>query len=205
MRYFKFFITFSLSLAMTFSFAQENNENPAVDSVSPYSVYLGTSSGINNMNGLLGGFLEIQANNKITCTGGLGLGLWGIKGSVYLKYYNAYPRGFYFGAGYSFHSGYKGFSFDRNAISDDHGTDEEIVEIDFLPQSTINLIIGRQWSFTHDGKFRFHIEGGYAIPFSHNPYEIVTDGYQNDESVKNFMRIISPGGLIFGCGVSAGF
>jgi hypothetical protein len=210
MRKLKVIISIIFSLMIAISFGQKNDDDQEGLTPDAYNLYFGTSSGINNMNGMIGGNIEIRSGSKTSFTGAFGLGLWGIKGSGYLKYYKNFPVGYYYGVGYSWHSGIKNFSMEM--LSDEELTgveaptqEKEYIEYNFLSVSAINIICGHQWSFSKDDLFRFYIEGGYAFPLKKTPFEILTEEYIHDEDTKAFLETISPGGLILAIGVSIGF
>lgn len=210
MRKLKVLISIFFSFALTLSFGQENDADQEELNKNQYNFYFGTSSGINNMNGLMGGNIEIRSSNKTSVTGAFGLGLWGIKGSAYFKYYKTYPVGYYYGLGYSWHSGISNSNIKKLTNEELTGTEtppqeKESAEYNFLSVSAVNIICGHQWSFSEDSLFRLYIEGGFAFPLKKTPYEILTEEYVNDEDTINYLETISPGGLILAVGVSIGF
>lgn len=210
MRRMKVLFSIFCTLIITISYAQKNDVHQEELELSHYNIYFGTSSGINNMNGIMGGNIEVRSSDKTSISGALGLGLWGIKGSAYFKYYKTFPVCFYYGLGYSWHSGIKNFSMGMLTNEELTGIEttqqeEEFIEYNFLQVSTINIICGHQWSFSKDHLFRFYVEGGVALPLRKKPYEILTPEYINDEDTLFFLETISPGGFILGAGVSIGF
>lgn len=68
------------------TFAQyENPSAMTTEEQNQSFTYIGLSSGINNFNGLIGGFLEIHPAKKVSLAGGLGIGMWGFKASAGVK------------------------------------------------------------------------------------------------------------------------
>lgn len=79
----------------------------------------------------------------------------------------------------------------------------QTVTMDWNPASTINLTLGYQFGI-FENRFRFHLEGGYAIALQQNPYK-VKYGSQLSEASIQAIDLFTPGGLIFGIGGSVGF
>ena len=179
-------------------YSNVNNEEPN----NLYNVYIGTSSGINNINGVLGGILELQVGQKVTGIGGLGLGLWGLKTTADLRIYKSYPQSIYYSFGLSYHTGWGNMQID---YTDPDTGDINAVDINFNPVTTLNLLIGFQWGISRDNRFRINLEGGYAFPLTREPYKINTTFMQNDQNLIQSMDLLSPGGIILGMGLTMGF
>ena len=80
------------------SYAQSET-NPFMDSEkkepAPFqapAAYLGFSTGMNNMIGILGPQLDVVLSEKFTLGAGIGLSTWGSKWALNLKFY---PKGWY--------------------------------------------------------------------------------------------------------------
>jgi hypothetical protein len=162
-------------------------------------IYVGLSTGINNFNGMVGGFLELHPANKITLAGGLGLGFWGYKATGGLRYYKNYPKGIYYCGSFSVHSGLKDFEF----VQDDNYGNTQTIFIDLNPVYTANLTIGYQLGLW-ENLVRINFEGGYAIALTTDYYEVKSGG-QLTETSKQAFDLMTPGGIVLGIGASFGF
>ena len=67
--------------------------------------------------------------------------------------------------------------------------------------STINLTAGYNW--VYHKKNEFFLEFGYAVRMQHAPY-FVKDGSMLSDRSKAIIKIIQPGGIIFGLGLNFG-
>lgn len=202
----KYLLTISLcAIQIAFLNAQDDDIYSNVDKESEstsYNVYIGTSSGINNINAVLGGILEVQMGQKVTGIGGLGLGLWGLKTTADLRIYKSYPQSIYYSFGLSYHTGWGSMQIDYTD-PDTGGTNS--VDINFKPVTTLNLLIGFQWGITRDDRFRINLEGGYAFPLTPKPYKINTASMESDQNLIQSLDLLSPGGIILGMGLTMGF
>ncbi|MBN2485262.1 MAG: hypothetical protein JXB34_04760 [Bacteroidales bacterium] len=176
----------------------ENPEYKEIEEKKPV-VYFGLSTGINNFNGMLGGFIELCPAEKITIAGGLGLGMWGAKATGGLRYYKNYPERLYYSGSLSFHSGFPEITME---FTDDNNN-IQTYNMKFKPVPTLNLAVGYQVALLNN-KLRLHFEGGYAIKLKTDCYEVISGGELSDLS-KQVMNIYTPGGLILGLGGSIGF
>lgn len=105
------------------SYAQSNtnafmeSEPKTSTSSPPPTVYLGMSTGLNNMIGIFGPQLDVVLSDKFTGGTGIGISSWGLKWALNLKYY---PKGyyqFYIKGGYSYNTGLKDFEVEMELIS----------------------------------------------------------------------------------------
>lgn len=160
-------------------------------------LYLGLGTGINNYTALLGISGSLRIHDKLFVRGGFGIGGWGNKFSIGLKYDADNNEGWTFGIGYSICPGANNV---KSAMPVESGGNKKVT-IDFLKASTINLTIGHNWSV---GKSNiFYMEFGYAIPMQSNSWK-VTDGSILSGTSKSTLNLIQPGGLIIGAGFSFG-
>ena len=199
MRKFFLIIIFIFLLSLSVVYCQYENPYYQEQPKESPTTYLGLSSGINNFNGLLGGFMEYHPMNKLTFLGGLGLGFWGYKASAGLRMYKNYPVGFYYTGSFSYHSGFDDIELEMETLN---GNTETVI-MNWKPAYTLNLTLGYQFGLSNN-KYRLFIEGGYAIALQTKPYE-VTNGVQLSEGSKAAMDIFTPGGLIISIGGSLGF
>ncbi len=166
--------------------------------------YLGFGGGINNYLGLIGPSVEYQFAQNFTGFGGLGLGSWGNKASIGVRYYSNFPKGWAFGAGLSFSGGQDDviYKMPENTLVGVSG--EADVAFNLNPTSTFNLTATRFWQLGSSGKNRFNIELGYAFALKTRPFTVVDSRIQLNRNGFTYMDILQPGGVILGLGFSFG-
>ncbi len=192
-----FIIGLSLSIS-TFTQTSEQTSSTTIENSVPI-FYLGTSTGTNGMNGIIGLNGEFQAYKGLTVDAGIGIGSWGFRKTIGLRLYKHYPKGVYYSASFSDNSGATEVEMDLETI--DGST--ETVELTLNKVQTINLAIGGQFAFAHD-RFRLNLEGGYSIPLQTDSYEITSNDELSSDS-ELALDLNAPGGLIFAVGLSFGF
>jgi hypothetical protein len=161
--------------------------------------FLGMSTGINNFNGLLGINGEIKIIRNLTLAGGIGIGSWGYKFAGALRYYIHYPRGFYFGLGYSTATGLKGF---ETELETTRPGGNQLVELNLNRANNLNLTSGIQWRLGK--RFRLGLEFGYSVPLQDKAWDLVTSNVELSDNSEQVLEILTPGGLIVGFGFSVG-
>lgn len=163
--------------------------------------YLGVSTGLNNNAGLLGITGELQLVNNLSINGGLGVGSWGVKSGVGLKYYLHYPSGFSFNIGYARASGIDDIEIEMEQEFLRGQSGKQSIPFSFLPASVVNLSATKHWLIGKRKVNRFHLEFGYAVRTASDRYR--TTALLSDDG-KTFMRLLQPGGLILSTGFSFG-
>ena len=131
--------------------------------------------------------------------GGAGIGGWGGKLSLGVKYQDLMKKGIGFGLGYSYCSGISDF----DAPLPDQNGQEITVNMDLKRAGSINLTINKNWVFPRGNVF--YIESGYAIGVGKNPSYEINDGTLLSDDAELVMDIITPGGLILGVGFLVAF
>lgn len=167
-------------------------------------IYLELSSGIDNHVGLFGLGILYPINQKVAIRGGAGIGIWGLKTSLGVKFQNLETQKWGFGIGTSYCPGVKEFEMN---LSDDPAY-EEIFYIKMKPAGSLNLTANRSWKFSSN--MIFYMETGYAIPLSSSkPVDFKDpDGYltsQDEADLQALMNVLKPGGLILALGFQIGF
>jgi len=161
--------------------------------------YLSFSSGFDNYTGILGigGLLSI--NEKIFIRGGAGIGSWGGKLSLGIKFQDFSRSGLGFGIGYSYCTGLDDLDLDLPDDNDDITT----VNMNLNPAGSINFTLNKNWVFK--GGNVFYLETGYAIATGGNPDFEINDGSTLSSSAEWVMDIVRPGGLIAAAGFLLAF
>ncbi|MDP2336041.1 MAG: hypothetical protein Q8N05_06255 [Bacteroidota bacterium] len=155
--------------------------------------YLGMGTGIDNFTGFIGVSGTLRVYDKLSVRGGYGVGGWGLKSSIGLKYDLKEVGGWSYCLGYSYSSGLENL---KQSFELESG-DEKDIAIDYLSCQTINLAVDRNWRI---GKANlFYLELGYSVPLQSNRWR-VTDGSALSGTSKTILNSLQPGGLILGAG-----
>ena len=101
-------IAFSLQ-----AYTQDFNSRP--------KVYMGFSTGINNMVGIIGPHIDLALTDQLMLEGGFGLGSWGYKSTVNMQYHKDAHRGLFCKVGYSNSTGLPNF---ETKLELDNGDEE---------------------------------------------------------------------------------
>ncbi|MDQ3395065.1 MAG: hypothetical protein M3512_13255 [Bacteroidota bacterium] len=162
--------------------------------------HLGFTTGINNISGILGPNVEYKLEGPISLYGAAGLGTWGFKLSGGARYYFDYPNRFALNLGLSHALGANKIETEIETVSSGSGNTQKVT-MDLHPTSTLNI---STLYFIKMGKHsRFNFEFGYAVPLKNRAYSI-HNGAILTETSHRVMKLLQPGGLILGIGVSFG-
>jgi hypothetical protein len=160
-------------------------------------VALGLGTGFNNLTALFGVSAKYRIIKKLSVQGGMGLGGWGYKFSIGLKYGEDFNGGWSLGIGYSVCPGENNI---KVSMEDASGVSKEVT-INYLTASTINLVAERSWKIGR--KNTFYMDFGYAIAMQSTPWKVVDNTALSDAS-KSAIKMIQPGGIILGLGFNFG-
>ena len=161
--------------------------------------YFAIGSGIDNYTGIIGIGAYIPIAEKLMIRGGAGIGGWGGKLSLGIKYQDLMERGVGFGLGYSYCSGLSDF----DAPLPDQNGEEITVNMDLKSAGSINLTVNKNWVFPRGNVF--YIESGYAIGVGKNPFYEINDGTILSENADLILNVMRPGGLILAIGLLVAF
>jgi hypothetical protein len=167
----------------------------------PRRVYLGVSTGLDNITGIVGPTLEFQFVPNLSVYGAAGLGSWGGKTSIGLRYYMNYPDGFAFNLGLSHATGLSEVSFDLQEEFVSGQSGNQMTRFKLLSANTVNVSALKHWLIGSRKRNRFYIEFGWAFPTEYDRYK--TDAALTVQG-RQFMQILQPGGLILGVGFNFG-
>ena len=191
-------------MMMIASAHSQSNLNPFLESenknAEPFqapSAYIGFSTGINNMIGVLGPQLDIVLNKNLTLGAGIGLSTWGTKWALNMKFY---PKGwyqFYVKGGYSKNSGLVDFETELELAS---GRTEKVL-MDLEPMGNVFFAAGYAWKIGK--RHKFFVEAGYAVPIETDDYyELHDDSLELSGTSETVMQMLQPGGLVISLGLS---
>jgi hypothetical protein len=162
----------------------------------PY--YIGISTGLNNMSGLLGIDIDYVLSNNTTAGAHIGLGTWGVKMGAGAKYYRRECHtGWAYGMGMSYAGG------NRNQIIElETTTGRKNVSLNLLPQAGVQLEILRFFPIGNKGH-RFWAELGWNQRFTRKVYAVL-DGQTLSLRANRTINFLCPGGLVMAGGYSMG-
>lgn len=160
-------------------------------------LYVGAGFGLNNSSGVIGIVANYRLIDRLFAQGGFGLGLWGFKYTVGLKYDFNYLSGFSAGMGMSFTPGSADFS-DELETTDGVKT----VNYDRLTANTFNLKGSYNWILTRS--LSVYLDLGYAITLKKDPWKL-NDPVTLTSNAKYDLNLETPGGVIVGFGFLFGF
>lgn len=186
-------------VTMTTSSAQRNAvKSSASDNSSEEKkhLYLGLSSGINNIASFLGVTLEVPFSENFSGKLGVGLGGWGSVIGIAGKYYKMYPTSWSFGVGYSTASGYKDLPLSLTTRLTPNTTEQ--IRMNANRAHNIDLVAGKSWG----NRVKFNLELGYSIQVSGGSYTTVDKTVFLSENSTKAMDLLSPHGLIIGLGLT---
>lgn len=190
-------------LLVASSYAQSNTnpfmeyQNKASTSFPAPTAYLGFSTGINNMIGILGPQLDVVLSEKFTVGAGIGLSTWGSKWALNLKFYPKGSYQFYLKGGYSQNSGIEDVELEMELTS---GKKEKVL-MDLNPVGNIFFAGGYAWKLGQRNKF--FIEAGHSICLQNTDYyRLHNQNIKLSSTSKNVLHVMRPGGLIIALGMS---
>lgn len=192
----KTFVAFCLAVCLFPSLFAQTRVNPFLEPENNAKSYLGLSTGINNMVGLLGVQAEIVANKNLTVGAGIGLSSWGTKWALNLQYYTQGWYKFYMKGGYSINSGLEDFEVELEL---QNGSTDYVL-MDLNPVGNILLTAGYAWKVGKRNKF--YVEGGYAIPLDTKDYYKLLDPVELSSTSRQVLQILRPGGLVIALGIN---
>lgn len=190
-------LTFLVLLFLTAAYSQtEVNPFFKQEIVTP-KAFLGPSTGLDNMVGLLGAQLDYVVIDKLTIGGGIGISSWGYKYAVNIKYYPEGLYKYYFKAGYSQNSGFEEFETELELES---GVTEPVM-MDLKPVG--NLFFTAGWAWKMGKRNRFFLEGGYALPLNTDDYYVLYDEtIKLSQTSEQVLQIMRPGGFVICLGLN---
>ncbi|HEX8549330.1 MAG TPA: hypothetical protein VF691_20380 [Cytophagaceae bacterium] len=166
-----------------------------------HRVFLGLATGLNNGTGLFGVTCEVYLHKGLNAIGGLGLGSWGYKPMIGLRYYFDYPYRYAIGVSYSYATGTGNtpIPVDLQVIDTTGKAVRKQVPVLYQGLSLFNFTASKFWRI---GKHhRFNIEAGYSVPLREGyAFRIASNDKVTRESIA-LLHFIQPGGII----ISASF
>ena len=163
--------------------------------------YFGIGSGINSYTGFIGIGAEVRIYKSLLIRGGLGIGTWGYKRSIGLRFERKTSKGWVLGLAYASCTGIKDYILHAQRDSSGFTVNKDVL-MDLLPASSVNASASYQWVLGRHAKI--FMEFGYAVAIEQDPF-VVKDGTILGDEVKASLNILTPGGLIIASGIMFGF
>jgi len=178
------------------------SENTKKD-IEPYVCrrnFFGLASGINANSGLIGVNVELGVARHVSVAAGGGLGLWGKKGSLEVKYYlkDCY-RSWAVGLAVTRSSGLNGVLIDEAPVD----STQHLITINLLPQTNIALQFYKYWRLGRKSN-RMYIHFGWSFATTTEKYRVVDSVSLYPDDLDSATRLLAPGGLSFGFGFNFG-
>lgn len=159
--------------------------------------YIGFGTGINSFTGAIGAAGNVRIGRLMFMEGSIGLGTWGYKYSIGLRYDFRLKNTFGAGINYTGATGMDGLVLPMTLRN---GTSKN-VSLNCHQAATVD-IKGR-YSMNIGRSNILYFDLGYAIPLEEKAWEI-TDGSDVSSSDMRALDVIQPGGFLAGIGVLFG-
>jgi hypothetical protein len=193
----KLLLTFLAGLLISGASAQTMINPFLQPEVEPATAFIGFSTGIDNMVGILGPQLDIVVVKNLMLGGGVGLSSWGYKYAANVQFYPKSLYRFYFKTGYSQNSGLVDFETELELMSGE----KEQVRMDLKPVGNIFFTAGRAWKIGK--RNRIYLEVGYAFPLvTDDYYTLYDDNIELSKTSEQVLQMMRPGGLVIAAGLN---
>lgn len=157
------------------------------------------STGLNNFSSNFGLGVNVRLEEKILACGGLGIGGWGWKTALGVKYETKPDKsGWALQGGYSLSGGSDNFTY---TTTDANGTSINR-QMQFKKVHAINL--SAAYNFAIRKHHSFFLEFGYSIPLTPNAW-VLRSGQELGKADKIAFNLLQPGGLLLAGGFNLGF
>ncbi len=163
--------------------------------------YIGIGSGINSYTGIIGIGADVRIYKSLLVKGGIGIGSWGAKTTIGLRFERKTTKGWVLGLAYAHCTGLKDYSTVLPVDSAGKTVNKEVL-VDLLPASSINASASYQWVLGRHAKV--FMEFGYAAAIEKDPF-VVKDGSIITNDASATLNALTPGGLIIASGFMFGF
>jgi hypothetical protein len=160
--------------------------------------YIGFSYGVNNPSGFIGLDLNLPLTSHLSLGAGAGLGTWGNKVKLDIKYaLKGCASGFAFGGGITYSFGEDNFNTSLATIYN-----TETVTLQLQSQANVFVAAYYYW-YIGRGANKCYAELGWSVPLS-GPSYTETNGDPLTATSDQVVKILAPGGLMIGMGYTFG-
>lgn len=178
--------------------AQRQNKKEEYSDEPLSKLQIRLSTGANNFTSLLGIGLNVRVKDHVLACGGIGLGGWGFKTALGVKYeMKPDNSGWAFQGGYSVSSGISELSY---TSSSNNSNDK--ISLQLNKAHALNFSAAYNFAFKK-GRHNFYLECGYSVPLSTDPW-VIKNGVSLSDTDKRVFRLLQPGGIILGLGFNIG-
>ena len=192
----KLFLLTICTIVWAASSAQKSSESSNTEGLTKVQVRLSTGS--NNFTSLFGLGLNARIKDGLFGTVGVGLGGWGFKSAIGLKYEMRNTSGWSYNLAFSNSGGAKNVQIEV----DNNSSTSQKVAVDLKAAQAVNLSAAYNWVFRK--RHAFFLEFGYAVPLKDKPW-VVQNGSSLSSTTELALKWLQPGGLILNLGVNLGF
>lgn len=173
----------------------------------PIKAYVNFAGGINTCNGLGGVQVEYFVGKQVSLIGAGGIGSWGLKMGAGARMYMYDHAGPALAVSYATASGLQQLKLQDVAVINAQGIPEvRSVDLELFRLHTINISVLEMFPMGKKHN-RFFLEAGYSIALQgkkDSNYRIL-EPLILDESTKQALRLLQPGGLMLSMGFSFPF
>lgn len=159
---------------------------------SPAFIYCGAGFGFNDYG--VGVSIEKPLSHQFSLYGNAGYGGWGMRYGSGLTYYlKPIDEQTGVSVGYSYATGIDDHHLKLSTMESrvDHN-----VDVDLKSLSTVNLVLSRNYRMGHKSKLALSI--GYAFLLSNDNYSLKDPEVKLDDDAQQKIKVMEPGGFIFG-------
>ncbi len=158
----------------------------------PVFLYYGLGFGLNDYG--VGVGVEKPLSKAVALYGNAGWGGWGMRYGTGLTFYpHSIDNKTGLSVGYSFATGIENHEL---KLSTTTHPQEQSLGIDFKALSTINVLLSRNYLIGHRSKLVWSV--GYAFCLSATNYALKDSELELDEDARQRIKMLEPGGFIFG-------
>lgn len=190
------FALFALTLIVN------SNAQQASEAEKSFKTYLGIATGLNH-SGIFALNGEQYLSSKFSVTGNLGMGGWGLKAGIGVKYY---PSASSSAIGLVVNSASGMSNFPTTVDAEVYGVlmKDIDIEMNLKPMQTVSFYYSKYWKLGN--RFRFFLDAGLALALGgkgEQNYEL-PKGVELTSQYKSAFRLTQPGGLLLGIGFTVG-
>lgn len=160
-------------------------------------VYIGPSLGINNPAGFVGAAFDVPVTTQFSLGTGIGLSTWGWKTNLEGRFYfRECNRGWALAAGATYNTGIEDIFITMPTTL---GEREVLLDLEAAPA----VFFSGYHFFSMGSRHRFYLQMGYTRRFDQDPYTVKSGDILTSDG-KTVLRLLAPGGVMFGFGFSFG-
>ncbi len=189
-----------LIVASTYGQQAKGDHKKVVTDSKCSTMFITTSTGLNNSNGLLAVGAEYEFVKQVGVDAGFGVSSWGYKMNVGFQYFfKPCHKGWTIGLGVTHNLGLSNFQTSASTI---YGNNEQVT-LDLHPVTNFYIATHYYANLGQTGKNKFFLMLGWSQALTANTFNQVYGDPINDATVKAY-NFLKPGGLIAAIGFGFG-